>query len=78
MVWKKERWNKRRVHLARQKEVFDAKMYAMSEAQKIANDICTEKGVRRVTIFTDSQATLRRIQSDEPGPGQELALRTMN
>jgi len=34
--------------------------------------------VRRVTIFTDSQATLRRIQSDEPGPGQVLALRTMN
>jgi len=30
-----------------------------------------------VTIFTDSQAALRRIQSDEPGPGQVLALRMM-
>ena len=31
-----------------------------------------------MTIFMDSQATLRRIQLDEPGPGQILALRTMN
>jgi len=50
----------------------------MSEAVKIADEISGRKEVRRVTIFTDSQATLRRIQSDEPGPGQVLALRTMN
>jgi len=78
VVWKEERWNKRRVHLGRQKEAFDAEMYAMSEAVKIAEEICKEKEVRRVMIFTDSQATLRRIQSDEPGLGQVLALRTMN
>jgi len=78
VAWKEERWSKRRVHLGRQKEAFDAEMYAMSEAVKIADEICGRKEVRRVTIFTDSQATLRRIQSDEPGPGQVLALRTMN
>jgi ribonuclease HI len=78
VVWKEGRWNKRRVHLGRQKEAFDAEMYAMSEAVKIADEICRKKEVRRVTVFTDSQATLRRIQSDEPGPGQVLALRTMN
>jgi ribonuclease HI len=79
VVWKEGgRWNKRRVHLGRQKEAFDAEMYAMSEAVKIADEICEEKEARRVTVFTDSQATLRRIQSDEPGPGQALALRTMN
>jgi len=78
VVWKEERWNNRRVHLGRQKEAFDAEIYAMSAAVKIADEICWEKKVRRVTIFTDSQATLRRIQSDEPGPGQVLALRTMN
>jgi len=60
MVWEEEeRWNKRRVHLGRQKEAFDAEMYAMSEAVKIADEICREKEVRRVTVFTDSQATLR-------------------
>jgi ribonuclease HI len=79
VVWESEgRWNKRRVHLGRQKEAFDAEMYAMSEAVKIADKISGKEGVWRVTIFTDSQATLRRIQSDEPGPGQVLALRTMN
>jgi len=79
VVWKEEgRWNKRRVHLGRQKEAFDAEMYAMSEAVKIADEIGEKKEGRRVTIFTDSQATLRRIQSDEPGPGQVLALLTMN
>jgi len=50
-------------------------MYAMSEAMKIADEISKEKEVTRVP---ESQATLRRIQSDKPGPGQVLVLRTMN
>lgn len=28
----------------------------------------------RITIYTDAQAALRRIGSDEPGPGQKHAL----
>jgi len=72
------RWKKRRVYLGRQKEAFDAEMYAMSEAMKIVDEMAGKKEVTRVMVFTDSQATLRRIQSDEPGPGQVLALRTMN
>jgi len=28
----------------------------------------------RVTIFTDAQAAIRRMASDEPGPGQQYAL----
>jgi len=80
VVWKDggEFWKKRRVHLGRQKEAFDAEMYAMSEAMKIADEMAEEKEVTRVTVFTDSQVTLKQIQSDEPGPGQVLALRTMN
>jgi ribonuclease HI len=79
VVWEEGgRWNKGRVHLCRQKEAFDAEMYAMSEAVKIVDEICRKKEVRRVTVFTYSQATLRRIQSDEPGPGQDLALRMMS
>jgi ribonuclease HI len=27
-----------------------------------------------VTIFTDAQAAIRRIASDEPGPGQKYAI----
>jgi len=79
VVWKEGgRWNKRRTHLGRQKEVFDAEMYAMSEAMKVVDEKAEKEKVTRVTVFTDSQATLRRIQSDEPRPGQVLALRTMN
>jgi len=77
VVWKEEgKWN-RRTHLGRQKEAFDAEMYAMSEAMKVADEMAERNEVTRVTVFTDSQATLRRIHSDEPGQGQVLALRTM-
>jgi len=70
VVWEEEgRWKKRRVHLGRQKEAFDAEMYAMSEAMKIADEMAEEKEVTRVTVYTDSQATLRRIQSDQPVTG---------
>ena len=74
VVWKEERCNNGRVHRGQQKEAFDAKMYARSEAVKIATQITRKREVRRVTVFTDSQATLRRIQSDEPGTAQVLAL----
>jgi len=40
VVWKEEgRWKRRRIHLGRQKEAFDAEMYAMSEAMKIADEM---------------------------------------
>jgi len=50
----------------------------MSDVMKIADEMADRRKVTRVTVFTDSQATLKRIQLDEPGPGQVLALRTMN
>jgi len=53
-------------------------MHAMSEAKKIVDEMAGKKKVPRVMVFTDSQATLGRIQSDKPGPGPVLALRTMN
>jgi len=74
VVWKEEGWKKRRVHKSRQKVAFDTEMYAMSEAMKVADEMAEKKEVTRVTVFTDPQATLKRIQSDEPGPGQVLAL----
>jgi len=75
VVWEEEgRWKKRRVHLGQQKEAFDAEMYAMSKAMKVADEMAEGKEVTRVTVFTDSQATLKRIQSDEPGSRQVLAV----
>jgi len=79
VVWEEEgRWRKGRVHLGQQKEAFDAEMYAMLEAMKVADEMAERKEVTRVTVFTDSQPTLRQIQWDEPGPRQALALRIMN
>jgi len=79
VVWEeKGRWKKWRVHLGRQKEAFDAEMYAMSETMNKADELSSEREVKRVTVITDSQATLKQIQLDEPGPGQVLALWTMN
>jgi len=43
-------------------------MYVMSEAMKIADEMAEVKEVTRVTFLTDSQATFRQVQSDEPGP----------
>jgi len=60
VVWKEgELWRKRRACLGRQKEAFDVEMYAMSEAMKIVNEMADEKEVVTVTVFMDSQATLR-------------------
>jgi hypothetical protein len=40
VVWEEgNMWGKRRIHLGRQKEAFDAEMYAMSEAVKIADEV---------------------------------------
>jgi len=79
VLWEEAgRWNKRRTRLGRQKEVVDAEMNAMSKAMKIAGEKAEKENFTRVTVLTDSQATLRRIQSDEPGAGQVLAPRTMN
>jgi len=79
VVWEEDgRWNKRRIHLGRQKEAFDAEIYAMSEAMKVADERAEKEKFAKVKVFTDSQATLRRIQLDGPGPGQVLVLRTMN
>ena len=69
VVWEEDgRWEKRRVHLGQQKEAFDTEMYAMLEAMKIADAMADKEEVTSVMVVTDSQATLRPIQSDEPGP----------
>jgi len=46
VMWKEERWEKRREHLSRQKEAFDAEIHAISEAVRIAQEKCTKKTLR--------------------------------
>jgi hypothetical protein len=69
-------WQSLRYHLRNRKEVFDAELYAIAEALKIANrrNIRNPDNVDKVIIYTDSTSALRRIQDPRPGPGQHRKL----
>jgi len=53
-------------------EAYDAECTALARALEVAQRRPTTP--ERVTIFTDAQAAIRRMASDEPGPGQQYAL----
>jgi ribonuclease HI len=53
-------------------EAFDAESVALARALEVAARRRTPPA--KVTIFTDSQATMARITSEEPGPGQKDAI----
>ena len=53
-------------------EAYDAECAALARALQVA---ATRRHVfGTVTIFTDAQAAIARMTSDEPGPGQKYAL----
>ena len=52
-------------------EAFDAECAALARALEVAERRRT--GPKAVTIFTDSQAAMARIASEEPGPAQQYA-----
>ena len=59
--------------LGAQSSAFGAELAALVRAIEIcALDAC---GGRDFRIFTGSQAAMRRLQSDQPGPGQSMARR---
>ena len=52
-------------------EAYDAECAALARAlESVTKGYVPE----RVTIFTDAQAAIRRMASDEPGPGQKYAV----
>jgi len=53
-------------------EAYDAERTALSRALESASRRQTTP--ERVTIFTDAQVAIRRIASEEPGPGQKYTL----
>jgi ribonuclease HI len=85
-VWKllgSREWQGRKIFMGRNKEVFDAELYAIWIALRAARDnqdawaahLTRLGGPQVITIFTDAQAALKRIRDDEAGPGQWLARR---
>jgi len=73
VVWKRGlTWAGAKVHMGNNHEAYDAECAALAHALELAAQRSTTP--ERVTIFSDAQAAIRRMASDEPGPGQQYAL----
>ena len=66
----REGWVKRGTCLGKNKEVFDAEVFAVLRAARLLNERA-ESG-QSYTIFSDSQAAISRAQHDWCGPAQAL------
>ena len=67
----REGWVKRGAYLGKNKEVFDAEVFAILRATRLLDERA-ESG-QNYTIFSDSQAAISRVQHDQCGPAQALA-----
>jgi len=65
-------WEGIKTHMGFNQEAYDAECAALARALKTAAEIAPTPS--HVTIFTDAQAAIRRMSTDEPGPGQKYAL----
>jgi len=73
VVWRKGlSWAGAKVHMGNNQEAYDAECAALAHALQLAAQRNTTP--ERVTIFSDAQAAIRRMTSDEPGPGQQYAI----
>ena len=69
-VWRSPKggWTGRRFQLGKNKEVFDAEVFAAWQALR-ALERRNERD-REYTIFVDSTSAITRVQDDARGPGQ--------
>jgi len=73
VVWKNgQSWKGIKTHMRFNQEAYDAECAALARALEAAQRRPTKPEL--VTIFTDAQGAIRRIASDEAGPGQQYAL----
>jgi len=61
-----------KTHMGYNREAYDSEFAALARALESASRRQTIP--ERITIITDAQAAIRRIASDEPGPGQQYTL----
>jgi ribonuclease HI len=77
VAWKEvDEWTGLKYRLGRNKEVFDAELFAILQATVLIRDggaIMIGEGIQKISIFNDSQAALNRIQHNGIGPGQTWA-----
>jgi len=65
-------WKGHKTHMGWHQEAFDAECDALARALQVAATRTHTVGT--ITIFTDAQAAIWRMTSDDPGPGQHYAL----
>jgi hypothetical protein len=65
-------WVGIKTHMGKNQEAYDAECAALARALETAAKRQTVPA--RVTIFTDAHAAIRRMASEEPGPGQKYAI----
>ena len=73
-VWRSPEggWTGRRFQLGKNKEVFDAEVFAVWQAHR-AFEQRSERD-REYTIFVDSTSTITRVRDDARGPGQRFGV----
>jgi hypothetical protein len=72
VTWRNgQHWVGIKTHTGCNQEAHDAGCAALARALEVAARRQTTS--ERVTIFTDAQAAIRRMVSEEPGPGQMYA-----
>ena len=64
-------WQTCKTSLGKSKEIFDAELWGVSDALKVALDIARNQ--EAVTIFLDSQAAIKKIRNANSGAGQAIA-----
>jgi len=65
-------WEGIKTHMGFNQEAYDTECAALARALETAAK--RTPAPKHVTIFTDAQAAIKRMASDEPGPGQKYAL----
>jgi len=73
VAWKSSQtWEGIKTHMGFNQEAYDAECAALARALKTAAEIAPTPS--HVTIFTDAQAAIRRMSTEEPGPGEKYAV----
>ena len=77
VVWKSPRlfgWNVCKISLGKNKEIWDAELWGISKALKIALRESTSQRAQRITVFSDSQSALKQLQEARNNTGQALRI----
>ncbi len=71
--WNSKEWQTVKVSLGQNKEIFDAEMWEISEAIKVAEQRSREVLHSLViSIFCDSQTTINNLREDHSSVGQKI------